>query len=93
MYNTEKNATLIIIKSLVSSLDALTTTITTALDFPAYSNHSSLCGCRSKKTEPPATEMKRGVEVLFEQLPKARAVQIISASGTVYAEGQFQDGG
>jgi hypothetical protein len=29
---------------------------------------------------------------LTERLQKSRAVQILSASGTVYAEGQFQDG-
>jgi hypothetical protein len=37
-------------------------------------------------------EMKQEVDHLSEQLQKSRAVQIISASGTVYAEGQFQDG-
>jgi hypothetical protein len=37
-------------------------------------------------------EMKQEVDQLSEQLPKLRAVQIISASGTVYAEGQFEDG-
>jgi hypothetical protein len=37
-------------------------------------------------------ETKQEVDHLSEQLQKSRAVQIISASGTVYAEGHFQDG-
>jgi hypothetical protein len=37
-------------------------------------------------------DTKQEVDNLSEQLQKSRAVQIISASGTVYAEGQFQDG-
>jgi hypothetical protein len=37
-------------------------------------------------------EIKQEVDHLSEQLQNSRAVQIIDASGTVYAEGQFQDG-
>jgi hypothetical protein len=37
-------------------------------------------------------ETTQEVDHLREQLQKARAVQIVSASGTVYAEGQFEDG-
>jgi hypothetical protein len=37
-------------------------------------------------------ETKQEVDHLSEQLQKTRAVQIISANGTVYAEGQFEDG-
>jgi hypothetical protein len=37
-------------------------------------------------------ETKQEVDHLSEQLQKSRAVQIISESGTVYAEGRFQDG-
>jgi hypothetical protein len=37
-------------------------------------------------------ETKHEVDNLSEQLQKSQAVQIISASGAVYAEGQFQDG-
>jgi hypothetical protein len=37
-------------------------------------------------------EMKQEVDRLSEQITKARVVQIVSASGTVYAEGQFKDG-
>jgi hypothetical protein len=37
-------------------------------------------------------ETKQEVDHLSEQLQRSRAVQIISASGTVYAEGKFQDG-
>jgi hypothetical protein len=37
-------------------------------------------------------ETKQEVDHLTEQLRKSRAVQIISASGTVYAEGQFENG-
>jgi hypothetical protein len=37
-------------------------------------------------------ETKQEVDHLLEQIKKLRAVQIVSASGTVYAEGQFEDG-
>jgi hypothetical protein len=37
-------------------------------------------------------ETKQEVDRLSEQLQKSRAVQMISANGTVYAEGQFQEG-
>jgi hypothetical protein len=37
-------------------------------------------------------ETKQEVDHLSEQLQRSRAVQIMSASGTVYAEGKFQDG-
>jgi hypothetical protein len=37
-------------------------------------------------------ETKQEVDHLSKQLQKLRAVQIISTSGTVYAEGQFEDG-
>jgi hypothetical protein len=36
--------------------------------------------------------MKQEVDQHSEQLQKSRAVQIVSENGTVYAEGQFQDG-
>jgi hypothetical protein len=38
------------------------------------------------------TETKEENDSLSEQLQKSRVVQIVSASGTVYAEGQFEDG-
>jgi hypothetical protein len=38
------------------------------------------------------TETKEENDSLSEQLQKARAVPIVSESGTVYAEAQFQDG-
>jgi hypothetical protein len=37
-------------------------------------------------------ETKQEVDRLSEQLQKSRAVQMISANGTVYAEGQFEEG-
>jgi hypothetical protein len=37
-------------------------------------------------------ETKEEVDRLSVQLQKSRAVQMISANGTVYAEGQFQEG-
>jgi hypothetical protein len=37
-------------------------------------------------------EMKQQVDNLTERLQKSQAVQIVSTSGTVYAEGQFQEG-
>jgi hypothetical protein len=37
-------------------------------------------------------ETKQEVDHLSKQLRKSRAVQLVSTSGTVYAEGQFEDG-
>jgi hypothetical protein len=37
-------------------------------------------------------DMMQKVDDLTERLQKSQAVQIVSASGTVYAEGQFEDG-
>jgi hypothetical protein len=37
-------------------------------------------------------EIKQENDSLLQQLQKSRAVQIISESGTVYAEAQFEDG-
>jgi hypothetical protein len=44
------------------------------------------------ETKREVDHLSEQVDRLSEQLQKSRAVQIMSASGTVYAEGQFQDG-
>jgi hypothetical protein len=44
------------------------------------------------ETKQEVDHLAEQVDQLSEQLQKLRAVQIMSPSGTVYAEGQFQDG-
>jgi hypothetical protein len=44
------------------------------------------------ETKQEVDQLSEQVDHLSEKLQKSRAVQIMSASGTVYAEGQFQDG-